>query len=216
MKLSGSVLVIITCIAAACSNDVDQPLAPVPGSAALAKAPPPPPAPVTTFRLPLDGTGLAVTSDGLFGDGTFSAYTEGVCGVTATIFTTGSGDAVMQTNKPGSRDRQCASTARTWRLAYDDGFVETIPVFVNLHQIENSSFTITVGTTVKRKFGINPTQNTRCDRLVWGENSDSVLVTRTATNRWEIESQPAPNDRAWCSTTGASHHMPIRFVVSTQ
>ena len=215
MKCSRFVLLIIASIASACSENVDQPLAPIPGSAALAKAPPPPPDPKTTLKLPLDGTGLAVTSDGMFGDGTFSAYTDGVCGVTASIFVGGSGDAVMQTNKPGARDRQCATTARTWRLAYDDGFVETIPVFVNLHQVQNSSFTIPVGAKVKRKFGINPTQNTRCDRLVWGENSDSVLVTRTATNTWEVQSQPAPNDQAWCSTTGVVHHMPIRFILST-
>ncbi len=216
MKLPRCVLPMLACVATACSESVDRPLAPTPGPAALAKAPPPPPDPKATFRLPLDGTGLAVTSDGLYGDGTFSSYTDGVCGVTSTLIVSGSGDAIMQTNNPKAPDRRCVNAPRRWTLSYDDGFVETIPVFVNLHNLQSPNFAIPVGTTVKRKFGINPTQNTRCDRLVWGENSDSVFVTRTTTNTWQVQSQPAPNDVAWCSTTGALHHMPIRFTISTQ
>ena len=202
-------------VVAACHEGTEQPSAPLLGPVALAKAPPPPPDPKTTVKLPLDVTGLSVRSDGLYGDGVFSRYTDGVCGVTAAILVGGSGDAIMQTNNPKAADRRCVNAPRTWTLAYDDGVTETIPVFVNLHEIQNASYTIPVGATVKRRFGINPTQTTRCDRLVWGEVGDSVLVTRSATNTWEVRSQDAPNDRAWCSTTGVMHHMPVRFVITT-
>lgn len=202
-------------VVVACQHGVDDPVRITDAPVALAKAPPPPPEPTTTLKLPLSVAGLAVTSDGLYNDGTYSLYANGVCGVTASILTNGSGDAIMQTNNPTARDRRCVHAPRTWTLAYDDGVVETIPVFVNLHEIQNATFTIPVNTTVKRRFGINPTQITRCDRLVWGEAGDSVWVTRTATDTWEVRSQDAPNDRAWCSTTGLTYHMPIRFVITT-
>ena len=169
------------------------------------------------FKLPLVATGFAVSSDGLYGDGTFSVYANGVCGVTASVLTGGSGDGIMQTNNPKAPDRRCVNAPRTWTLAYDDGVTETIAVFVNLHLLQNGSFSIPVGSTVKRRFGINPTQTTRCDRLVWGEaGGDSVLVTRTNASTWEVRTQEAPNDKAWCSTTGGAHHMPLRFDIVTQ
>jgi hypothetical protein len=202
-------------MAAACGKAADDPAAPNLGTVALAKAPPPPPEPMTTVKLPTNTAGLSVRSDGLYIDGTFSLYANGVCGVTASILTNGSGDAIMQTNNPKAPDRRCVNAPRTWTLAYDDGFVETIPVFINLHEIQSSAYAIPVGATVKRRFGINPTQVTRCDRLVWGDEGDSVLVTRSATNTWDVRSQDAPSDQAWCSTTGVRHHMPIRFVITT-
>jgi hypothetical protein len=204
-------------IATACQSDVEQSVSPTSPPAALAKAPPPPANPTTTVKLPLATIGLSIASDGLYSDGTHSAYTNGVCGVTASILASGSGDAIMQTNNPTAPDRKCAAAPRRWTLSYDDGVVETIPVFINLHELENATASIPVGVTAKRRFGINPTQNTRCDRLVWGESTgDSVLVTRTAANTWSVQSQAAPNDKAWCSTTGLAHHMPVQFLIVVQ
>lgn len=215
MPLWRSMISLLMCSAVACRDAVDQPLAPSLSPVALAKAPPQPADLKTTLKVPLSTSGLALMSDGLYGDGTFSLYTDGVCGVTAAILVSGSGDAIMQTNNPKAADRRCVNAPRSWTLSYDDGIAETIPVFVNLHEVQSGAYAIPVGATVKRRFGINPTQNTRCDRLVWGEAGDSVLVTRTTTSTWEVRSQPAPNDRAWCSTTGALHHMPIRFAITT-
>jgi len=208
-----SVLLLFTI---ACVGSKEQPSAPELPPPSFAKAPPSPPPPTVSFLVPLADAGLAVKSDGLYGDGTWSRYTNGICGVTASIFEGGSGDAVMQTNNPTAANRKCADAPRKWTLVYDDGVVEIIPVFVNLHEIQNSTYSIPVGATVKRRFGINPTQNTRCDRLVWGEVGDSALVTRTGTNTLEVQSQEAPNDRAFCSTTGVLHHMALRFTIVRQ
>ena len=44
--------------------------------------------------------------------------------------------------------------------------------------------------------------------------ADSLNVTRIDARTWEVASQPYPNDRAYCTTTGESFHMPIRFRVT--
>ena len=48
-----------------------------------------------TVKVPLAADAFSVRSDGKFSDGTYSVYADGVCGITATIFLTGSGDMVM-------------------------------------------------------------------------------------------------------------------------
>lgn len=168
--------------------------------------------PTASFSFPLDATGLAVKSDGLYGDGTNSIYDNGVCGVSAKIFATtqysNSGDATMQT----SSHRSCT---RTLSWAYGDGLTEQGTVFLNLNQVENSTYAIPVGQTVSRRFVLNPTALGRCDKLIYGVpgGSDSVRVTRLNASTWSVQTSAYPNDRAYCDTNGQSYYMPLRFVL---
>jgi hypothetical protein len=177
--------------------------------------------PTATFYFPLADGALSVKSDGLFGNGTFSLYANGVCGVHSKIFATtaasNSGDAIMHTNNPKFSDRKCAAYPRTLTLAYSDGVSETVPVFMNVRQIENTTYAIPVGTTVKRSFAI---QTARCEQLLWSGvrqgvpiDADSVFVTRVAADTWRVQSQPAPNDRASCAANGQTYTMSVDFTI---
>jgi hypothetical protein len=123
----------------------------------------------------------------------------------------------MQTDNPAFSDRKCANYPRRITLAYSDGVSETITVFMNLHDLENTSYAIPIGSSVTRAFVIAPIVTTRCAKLQWGGsgNGDSVVVTRLASDRWQVQTQPAPNDRANCTTTGQLYHMPIQFTISS-
>lgn len=206
-------------LSSACAEMAQGPLAPSAPAASSARAKASPD-PTATFKFPLDHALLALKGDGLYSDGANSVYTNGVCGVTAKVFVGGSGDATMQTNSPRASDRQCRDYPRKMTLAYDDGVSETIAVFMNLHELQSATFSIPVGATAKREFAINPTQTTRCDRLTWSSGiqgaaiaADSVLVTRVDASTWTVETQPYPNDRAYCTTNGQSYHMRLKFTV---
>ncbi|CAN5912855.1 hypothetical protein BH11GEM1_BH11GEM1_02290 [soil metagenome] len=175
--------------------------------------------PTATFKFPLADAGLSLKSDGLYSDGTSSVYANGVCGTSAKIFATpaasNSGDATLQTTGP--KGRNCG---RVVTLHYSDGVSETIPVFMNVNKIENTTYSIAVGSTVTRRLGINPVQATRCDFLTFGTRSDgagagsdSVLVTRLDASSWHVQSQPNGADLAYCSTTGQLYHMPVDFTI---
>lgn len=139
--------------------------------------------------LPLADAGLALTSDGQYGDGTYSVYANGVCGVTGTIFATtqksNTGDAVIQTNS-STRGKSCS---RTFTLRYPGGFTEAVPSFNNLRALQNTTTIIPIGATVKRLLILNPgaiVTGSRCDRLLFGvgdnpdngAGSDSARATR--------------------------------------
>ena len=176
--------------------------------------------PTATWKLPLADSGLNFRSDHLYSDGTSSVYANGVCNVSTTIFATSalsnSGDATLNTGSSG----RCV---RHFIVAYPDGVTETLPEFINLHQIANTSYSIPIGQTVARHFGFSPAaiSNTpgRCGRLIFGPNgtvapgSDSVLVTRADASTWQVRSQAAPNDLAYCETTGQLFHMQVSFTV---
>ena len=172
-----------------------------------------------TWLIPLADGSLGVRSDGQFGDGTYSAYANGVCGVEAGIAATASssnsGDATFRTNKK--------SCTRRWVLHFPDGFTESVRTFNNLNILQNTSYSIPMGTTAKRRliiapgtFGSNPS---RCGRLIYGPNgtvspgSDSLEVTRVDSQTWLVQSQPAPNDRAYCETNGQLYAMPLNIVI---
>ena len=162
------------------------------------------PAVTPTWLIPLADGNLGVRSDGQFGDGTYSAYANGVCGVETVIFASASGsnsgDATLRTTKK--------SCTRRWVLHFPDGFTESVRTQNNLNILQNTSYSIPVGTTAKRRliiapgtFGSNPS---RCGRLIYGPNgtvspgSDSLEVTRIDDQTWQVQSQPAPNNRAYC------------------
>jgi hypothetical protein len=181
--------------------------------------------PTAMFSFPLDDAALGVRSDHLYVSGSSSVYAENVCGVHSKIFATtatSSGDAIMHTNNPQFRDRKCAFYPRTVTVAYGPGDADTGPAFINVREIANTTFQIPVGTTVLRSFAVN--NGGRCpDGLVWieqlkdGTNTnggDRVNVTRLDASAWLVESQPYPDDQAYCRTTGQLHHIAVKLLVT--
>jgi hypothetical protein len=173
-----------------------------------------------TFLFPLDATGVNVTGDGAFTDGVNTVYTDGVCGVWAPFFVSGSGDATYSTNSPKSKDLRCASWPRRIRLTFPDGFSEMTYTGTNLRQIEKATFIIPIGATVKRALHMGTGESTRCTGIVWSSDEygtplggDSVLVTRTAEDTWHVQSQPFPNNRVHCKPSGTVYNMAIDFTV---
>jgi hypothetical protein len=69
--------------------------------------------------------------------------------------------------------------------------------------------------------GVLPNNTSRCGKLHFGVGplgdrgvgSDSVAVTRINASTWQVQSQPAPNDRALCENNGQLYEMPVSFVV---
>ena len=180
--------------------------------------------PTATWLIPLVDASLSLRSDHANGDGTYSVYANGVCGVSTTILatteksSTPSGDATITFGAKG----KCA---RRITLAYPDGAVESVGSFNNLNTLESPTFAIAIGQTVKRRLVVNPSQinsnSSRCGTLYFGPQlrtgpsvgGDSVLVTRMNDSTWQVQSQPAPNDHAYCEANGQLYEMPVSFVV---
>lgn len=188
----------------------------------LAKAPPGPSDPSAAFWFPLDDATLGLRSDHLFVSGTSSVYAHGVCGVNSKIFATesasNSGDAIMHTNNPRFGDRKCANYPRNVTIEYGPGDVESATVFMNVRQIANTTYQIPTGTTVRRVLAI---QAGRCESLRFITatadgtylGADSVNVTRVDASTWLVETQPAPNNKAYCNATGQLYNIAVRFTV---
>jgi len=194
--------------------------------------------PTASWRIPLADNGLGLVSDGAFGDGTYSVYDNGVCSVTTKIFTAGSGDATLQTNNPVGKTKGCGGRAMTVRYpvgdpVYPNGGSETMPVFLTLHNISNSTTTISIGyaNRVERQLSLNPTQNERCDAWRWSSvqvPGDYVWVERISSTTYHVytkDRDPDPvlaaanaaNNRAVCTTTGQSHHLSVDlYIVANQ
>lgn len=206
-----------------CSNDPVTPDALMPQFA----KPPQEQDPTASWFLPLDASGLALASDGKFGSGDYSVYSEGVCGVHAKIFATAaassSGDAIMDTSNPKYSDRKCKDYPRQITLTFPGGVIETGNVFANLHELQNASYWIPVGSTVTRALNLN-TGGARCGVLKFrlldhfGNvlGGDDVIVTRIDSRTWDITTQPddadgTKHDRAYCDNTGELLSMPLRF-----
>ena len=187
----------------------------------LAKAKPPA-NPTTSWAFPLDDAALALRSDGASALAGESHYRDGECGVIGTIFFgSGSGDNVLETDGT-RRDRTCSAWPRRITVVYPDGVQQTAPFRANLLALQTTSTSIPIGTTVRR--GLNfvlASSSARCDVLRYAAiyqqtipiAADSLDVTRIDAPTWEVATQPAPNDRAYCTTTGESFSMPIRFRV---
>jgi hypothetical protein len=177
--------------------------------------------PTATWLIPLDDAGLALRSDGnaTYSVGTNSVYANGVCGLSTRIFaTTGgsnSGDATLQTGKSKNCSRQ-------FILRYPDAVTEAVLSFNNLNILQNTGYSIPIGTTVKRRLIVAPgaIQNnpSRCGRVLFGPNgavspgSDSLNVTRIDTQTWHVQSHPDSN-LAYCEDTGELYAMPVSFVI---
>jgi hypothetical protein len=184
--------------------------------------------PSSTWEVPLADAGLSVKSDHKYPDGTntYSVYAEGVCSFTSTIFTTGSGDDTFGFTYPKGK------CGRTWTVTYSDGFTETLAYGGGLQVLENSTFSIPVGDSTLRHFrfaaGTGPSFNpvaSRCSQgLVFGENgknpapgSDSVFVKRVDAQTWDVHSQLAPRDSAYCIDNGKLSEMQVAFrIIASQ
>lgn len=207
-------IIAVAAIAAACS---DQALLPTSTVAVLTPANAKVSDPTATWMIPLDATGLAFQSDGLYGNGTYSVYANGICTVSTTIFVGGSGDATIQANAP--KGHVCG---REFKYVFPDGSSETVanyPGVFNLTAIENSTFSIPIGTTMPRHLNLG-SKTARCGGIHFGVGqaglgvgSDSVLVTRVNATTWQVTSQAYPNDLALCENTGELMHFPVNFVV---
>lgn len=181
--------------------------------------------PTASWYFPLADGSLGVKSDRQFPDasGTSSVYANGVCGVDATIFATtaasNSGDAVMQTDNPTYKDHRCTLYPRKLIIDYGDGTApQATTVFINVHDIERENIgadQIPIGGSRLRGLNIG---DTRCGGLVYHTDpgttgSDSVVVTRTAADTWQVTTQPAPNDKAYCKADGQLYHIPVSFTI---
>jgi hypothetical protein len=183
-----------------------------------------PSTPSDTWKLPLADAGLSFKSDRQFSDGTSSVYAAGVCNVTGAIFsgddggTNNGGDATLQVSLP--THGQCG---RQFTIAYPDGVSETLAAFSNLHALENTVYSIPIGSTAFRRLTINTVNvvnkvNPRCDKLQFGAfptggaGSDSVAVTRIDASTWQVKSQAPPNDHALCEKNGQLYHMQVSFI----
>ena len=150
-------------------------------------------------------------------------YDDGVCGLTTTV---GNGeDAKVFTHldyKKGKEGKTCGDM-RGFTFDWDDPFVGECPrdsdgdcevtTLGSMMSIDSVQF-IPVGTPVLRPSQFNVG---RCNRLIFnpdnrydpGNGSDSVWVTRESETVWTMETQPYPNDKAWCGTDGRLWHMPF-------
>ena len=196
--------------------------------------------PRTAWKLPLNGAGLGLVSDGAFAEGSYSVYSDGVCGVTGQVFTgDGSGDATLQTNNPRAKDNSCPSGARKMTVvypagdvAYPGGGTETMLVFLNVRNIWNGTTDIPVGQRQLRMLALNPTQTERCDAWRWTDETlngvtfsgDRVWVERLpdegGKRQYHVYTQdrgPDPvagKNKAVCTTTMKTHNLSVDFVIS--
>ena len=172
--------------------------------------------PMTTFRVETDPS-LGLRGDGLYLDGTASVYANGVCGVYSLLRMNATGDVTFETSNNKYADRKCPAWPRKFILDYGDGTVQSSTVFVNVRELQKTTTSIPIGTTVTRGLHVN---ESRCNGLVWqgslgdGTNTggaDSVLVTRTAGDTWHVETQPYPDNEAFCKANGQKYHIAVRF-----
>ncbi len=221
-RLLSAALLTLSLAIAACS-DPSSPQDSVTPSIEPTYAKPAPTNPTATVGIPLAGSALALRSDGAFSNGVNSLYSHGVCGVTATIFVTGSssGDMVMLTGNARFADRKCQFYPRKVTIAYPDGTTDLIsPAELFVHELQSTTFSIAVGATARRQFNVR-TNNARCEGVHWGGDvgGDSVAVTRTSANTWHVSTRLYPDNKATCrSTSGAVTllgHMAVDFTITS-
>ncbi len=178
--------------------------------------------PTITWLLPLDDAALSFRSDRQYSNGTYSAYADGVCGLTTWVemaitdpfpgFGHLSGAHPVSSGKKG----QCG---RSLTLFYPDGTTEAAG---GVTQRGLAQPRIAPGSTELRTLAIlSAVQSTaRCGRVLFGEGSqgagvgsDSVLVTRSVDGAsWHVRSNGDRN-LALCENTNKLVHMTVDFVI---
>ena len=180
--------------------------------------------PTADFAFPLVDAAMGLRSDHNFVTGDNSMYVDGVCGVVSSIMlSSGTYDARMQTD---SRiDRKCVYSPRKLTIDYGDGQVLNGGTVVNVLGLGRPDLQTAIGGKSMRGMNV---QDVRCATstgggLRWHPNlidgtvvaADSVIVTRLDSLTYLVETQPYPNDRAYCAGNGASYHIPVRFTVKS-
>jgi hypothetical protein len=189
--------------------------------------------PTAQFWFSLDDATLGLKSDHLaaYTQGNFSVYGDGICGVHALMFSvasgSNSGDATMQTDNSRFQNRKCPDYPRKLGIVLrdDGGNVVTqlsTTMFMNVHDVENTTDIIAVGSAVRR--GMTLSYDPHCNGLRWTlvmpdqvtpSGADQVNVTRTSANSWVVQTQPYPNDKAFCLGDGHLYHVPVNFTIVT-
>ena len=187
--------------------------------------------PTAQFWFPLDDAALGLRSDHLaaYVQGNTSVYGNGICGVQAKIFATASasnsGDATMQTDNSRSKDHTCKAYPRKLGIVLRDDAGNVVTqlssnVFMNVHDVENTTDQIAVNATAAR--GLTLGEDPHCNGLRWTlvmpdqvtpSGANQVNVTRTSANSWHVQTQPFPNDKAFCLGDGRLYHVPVDFTV---
>ncbi len=227
MRIAASMVALVAFAAACGTGDVGNTLV-SPHGPAFGKTPAPVD-PTATFLFPLDDAALGLRSDHIatYVSGGSSAYADGVCGVHSKIFAyeTDNGDAIMGTNDSKYADRRCPNYPRRLQLVLRDDAGNIVKQFstgayFNVYRVEDNTDLIPIGTTVLRSFTIAQTAG-GCD--VWWKpllgdqvtptGADQVNVTRTSATTWLVQTQPYPNDKAYCIADGHLYHVPVSFTI---
>jgi hypothetical protein len=185
------------------------------------------PDPTVTWMLPSDAAarGLAFRSDGQFSSGGFSAYANGVCGVTTWVEMASTDPFPGFAHLSLGTDKKTHCT-RSLTVFYPDGITESASGATQRGLTEPR---IEKGATVLRTLAIlsgSPAPAARCGRVLFGEGSqgagvgsDSVRVTRSLDGvTWHVQSNVnadgTARDLALCENTGVLFHMPVDFLIS--
>ena len=219
-----AVLVLVVCAACSTSDSTlpsftsePSPLFAKPGSGL--------PDPTVTWKLPSDAAtrGLAFRSDGQFVSGGFSAYANGVCGVTTWVEMSSTDPFPGFAHLSLGSDKR-GHCSRSLPVSYPDG---TTDFASGATQRQLTEPRIEKGATVLRTLAIlfgNPS-NAGCGRVLFGEGSqgagvgsDSVRVSRSVDGAtWHIQSNVRSDgtlrDLALCENTGVLMHMPVDFLI---
>ena len=182
--------------------------------------------PTADYFFPVTATSGFVSDGATVSDG-YSVYANGVCGVTGKLFATtaasNSGDATLQTDNPAAKPRSCALYPRKFTVRYASGTVDTRPGFMNLREIQNTTYSIPIGETRLRVLALTLSgSGTGCNSLRWAEvnqgiatGANLVAVTRVDASTWSVKSQASPLNKAYCTDNGATYELPVEFVVKS-
>ncbi len=227
-RLRGFVLLaLVACVACNTSDGSSSLLGPEQGSL-FAKPVSELPDPTVTWLLPLADAALSFRSDRQYSNGTYSAYANGVCGLTTWVEMASTdpypGFAHLSGAHPAgsAKKGQCA---RSLTLFYPDGTTEAAG---GITQRKLTEPRIAPGSTVLLTLAILSAAPApaRCGRVLFGEGSqgagvgsDSVLVTRSLDGAsWHVRSNSnadgSPKNLALCENTNELFHMPVDFVIA--
>jgi hypothetical protein len=206
----------------------------------------PPADPTVTFFISNDAAYL-FRGDGAYLEGATSPfagasrYLNGECGVSSTFFTSGSGDATMNTGTNGRCTRRIRMTYEAINAdgttASEGSSVESS--FMNVRKLEVAATSTTpaeyipVGGDGQRTFGFD--DPAKCGAgtsgMVFADvlrdgtvaGGDLVNVHRDAADTWTITTSPDEidaltgqtihHDKAYCKGNGKLYHLPLHFSV---
>lgn len=219
------VSLLITCciLALAC---VTETLAPDPEEPSLAKGGKPGGNPNQDV-IPVSITFRDLATDNLISDGRGS-YTDGVCNISAKL--TDFDDAIMNLAflKIKGPDREACGERRMYAVELDDpvdggvtGGLEVRDGTIDIGKVRNVS--LDSGVVFRRaKLAVGRCLGEHNDGRGLRFNPDNypgssyLLVERIDEDTWDVRTQPAPNDIAWCDYEGRFYHVPFQLTIVKQ